>query len=119
MPRCERCFQVLRATGTGRFVALEQNFMDMELLPTTASWLSESEYTINEMVYEGLINHFVDCILGLAKPTCGGRQQLHVHEILFKGYEAAGTGRAQDLETTFTPWHQISPAFLDTRSRPI
>lgn len=68
---------------------------------------------------EGLIDHFVDCIQGLAQPTCGGPQQLHVHEILFKGYEAARTGQAQELVTTFTPWHQIDTAFSDTRSHPI
>jgi predicted dehydrogenase len=68
---------------------------------------------------EGLIDHFVDCILGLAVPKCGGAQQLHVHEILFKGYEANRTGRAQELTTTFRPWHAIDPSFLDTRSRPI
>ncbi len=68
---------------------------------------------------EGLIDHFVDCIQGLAAPRCGGAQQLHVHEILFKGYEAALTGRAQDLTTTFMPWHALEPSFFDTRSRPI
>src|SRR5690606_32965578 len=66
---------------------------------------------------EGLVEHFVDCIRGLAKPTCGGQQQLHLHEILFKGYEAARNGRAQDLETTYAPWHRIDPMFHDTRSR--
>jgi predicted dehydrogenase len=68
---------------------------------------------------EGLIEHFVDCIRGLAQPTCGSHQQLHLHEILFKGHEAARSGRTQDLETTFTPWHRIDPVFHDTRSRPV
>jgi predicted dehydrogenase len=68
---------------------------------------------------EGLIEHFVDCIEGRTQPTCGGEQQLHVHEILFKGYEAARTGQVQNLETTFKPWHKIDPAFHDTRSRPV
>jgi len=68
---------------------------------------------------EGLLEHFVDCIQGLAKPTCGGDQQLHVHEILFKGYDTARLRQAQVLETTFTPWHVIAPAFYDTRSRPV
>lgn len=66
---------------------------------------------------EGLIEHFVDCIEGKSQPTCGWEQQLHVHEILFKGYEAARSGQAQTLQTTFTPWHRIDPEFLDTRSR--
>lgn len=68
---------------------------------------------------EGLIDHFADCIQGRATPTCGGPQQLHVHEILFKAYASARTGRAQELETTFTPWHKIEPSFMDTRSRAI
>jgi predicted dehydrogenase len=68
---------------------------------------------------EGLIDHFVDCIQGLSEPTCGGQQQLHVHEILFKGYEAGRSGRVQELETTFTPWHHIDPSFHDTRSRAV
>jgi predicted dehydrogenase len=68
---------------------------------------------------EGLIEHFVDCIQGVAQPTCSATQQLHVHEILFKGHAAARSGKAQELETTFTPWHPINPAFLDTRSRPL
>lgn len=68
---------------------------------------------------EGLLAHFADCIRGQATPTCAGAQQLHVHEILFKAYEAARTGSTQQLETTFTPWHEIDPAFYDTRSRVI
>lgn len=65
---------------------------------------------------EGLIEHFADCILGVSAPVCGGQARLHVHEILFKGMEASRSGRTQTLETTFTPWHPINPAFLDTRS---
>lgn len=68
---------------------------------------------------EGIIEHFADCIAGIAQPTCGGRQQLHVHEILFKGYEAARTGTTQALVTTFESWHPIAPDFLDTRSKPL
>jgi predicted dehydrogenase len=68
---------------------------------------------------EGLIDHFVDCIDGKAQPKCGGEQALHVHEILFKGYEAGRMGRVQDLQTAFTPWHAIDPSFYDTHSRPL
>jgi predicted dehydrogenase len=66
---------------------------------------------------EGLVEHFVDCIQGLGTATCAGRQQLHVHEILFKGYEAAQTGRTQQLETTFIPWRPVDAGFHDARSR--
>jgi predicted dehydrogenase len=68
---------------------------------------------------EGSVDHFVNCIKGSAQPTCGGEQQLHAHEILFRGYDAARSGTTQQLETTFKPWHRIDPAFHDTRSRPI
>lgn len=64
---------------------------------------------IRDQPSEGLIEHFVDCIKGSAEPTCGGKQQLHLHEILFKGYQAARTGRTQELETTFMPWNRIDP----------
>jgi hypothetical protein len=74
---------------------------------------------LKDVSEEGLVDHFVDCIQGLRVPTCGGQQQLHGCEILFKGTEAARTGRVQELETTFTPWHQIDPEFLDTRSHAI
>lgn len=66
-----------------------------------------------------ILDHFVDCIQKHAQPTCAGPQQLHVHEILFKGYDAARTGCTQELRTTFTPWHTIDPGFYDTRSRPV
>ena len=75
------------------------------------------EYKRKDPQNEGLIDHFVDCIEGKAQPTCGGLQQLHVHEILFKGCEAARN--AQVPETTFTPWHAIEPSVNDTRSRVI
>lgn len=65
---------------------------------------------------DGLMDHFVDCILGLAQPICSAQQRLHVHEILFKGFEAQRTGRTQTLETTFVPAHPLDPKFLDTRS---
>jgi len=74
---------------------------------------------VKDIAQEGLVDHFADCIQGRAQPTCGGQQQLHVHEILFKGYDAARAGMAQELTTTFTPWHNIDPAFFDTRSRPL
>lgn len=64
---------------------------------------------------ESLIDHFVQCIRTGAEPRCSGRLQLHVHEILFKGYAAAATGRTQELETTFTPWHELPASFYNTR----
>ncbi len=66
---------------------------------------------------ESLIDHFISAIRTGDEPRCGGRLQLHVHEILFRGYEAARTGRSQTLETSFQPWHTLEPGILDTRSR--
>jgi predicted dehydrogenase len=68
---------------------------------------------------EGLIEHFVDVIEGKSQPTCSAEQALHVHEILFQGYDAASSGCTQELRTAFTSWHRIDPAFHDTRSRSI
>jgi predicted dehydrogenase len=65
---------------------------------------------------ESIVDHFVRSIREGTEPRCSGRLQLHVHEILFRGCEAAATGRTQTLETTFTPWHPLAPAFFDTRS---
>ncbi len=61
------------------------------------------------------IDHFVESIRQQRQPWCSGKLQLHVHEILFKGYAAAETGRAQALETTFEPWHALDPGFFNTR----
>lgn len=64
----------------------------------------------------GALDLFMDAIDGVREPTWSGEQQLHVHEILFRGYEAAQTGVTQVLETTFEPWRPLDPAFYDTRS---
>ena len=64
---------------------------------------------------ESILDHFVRCISEGREPTCSGRFQLHVHEILFKAYRAAETGETQELETTFTPWHRVEPGFYRTR----
>lgn len=74
---------------------------------------------LQDVAQEGVIDHFVDCIKGVREPTCGAQQQLHVHEILFKGLDAAHTGQMLNLETTFSPWHHIDPSFYDTRSQPV
>ena len=66
---------------------------------------------------ESMIEHFAACIRVGAEPKCGGKLQLHVHEILFRAYESAETGRTQELATTFDHWHEIDPAFHDTRSQ--
>ncbi|MCC2671528.1 MAG: oxidoreductase domain protein [Armatimonadetes bacterium] len=81
-----------------------QGFKDCYRMPISPSTPNES-----------MIDHFVQSIRTGSEPRCSGRLQLHVHEILFKGYEAAATGRTLDLETTFEPWHQVDPAFYDTR----
>jgi predicted dehydrogenase len=69
------------------------------------------------MPNESIIDHFVASIRSGTQPKCSGQLQLHVHEILFKGYEAAETGRTQELGTLFEPWHETDPAFYDTREQ--
>ncbi|MBW3622935.1 MAG: Gfo/Idh/MocA family oxidoreductase [Armatimonadetes bacterium] len=64
---------------------------------------------------ESMIEHFAASIRENRPPYPSGTLQLHVHEILFKGYRAAETGEAQELTTTFTPWHEVEPSFYDTR----
>jgi predicted dehydrogenase len=64
---------------------------------------------------ESILDHFIRSVQAGTQPKPNGRLQLHVHEILFKGYESAATGRAQELETSFEPWHRIDPAFYNTR----
>lgn len=63
---------------------------------------------------ESIMDHFLNSILAGREPTASGRLQLHVHEILFRAYEAAATGQAQDLRTTFSPWHRVNPGFYRT-----
>lgn len=65
---------------------------------------------------ESILDHFVNCIQAREEPTCSGRMQLHVHEILFRAYEAAETGRTQELRTTFEPWYPLAPEFYETRA---
>lgn len=64
---------------------------------------------------ESILDHFVQSIRTGTQPKPSGKLQLHVHEILFKGYQSTSTRRAQELETTFQPWHTIDPAFYNTR----
>ena len=64
----------------------------------------------------GGLDLMIDAIEGTREPSWSGNQQLHVHEILFKAYQAARTGTTQVLDTTFEPWKPLDPAFYDTRS---
>jgi predicted dehydrogenase len=68
-----------------------------------------------DALQESIIDHFVSSIRHRREPKCSGRLQLHVHEILFKGYEAAASGETRRLETTFVPWHCVDPGFYRTR----
>jgi predicted dehydrogenase len=65
---------------------------------------------------ESILDHFVHSIRAGRSPTCSGPLQLHVHDILFRAYDAARTGQAQELRTTFTLWHSVAPEFYDTRA---
>lgn len=65
---------------------------------------------------ESVIAHFVDCLRTGKQPVQSGRQQLHVHEIMFGAYRSAETGQRYRLTTTFTPWSKLDPGIYDTRS---
>jgi predicted dehydrogenase len=65
---------------------------------------------------ELMLGHFVDCLRSGRPPHGSGEMQLHVHEVLFRGYEAARTGTTQELTTSFEPWHRPPASLFDTRS---
>lgn len=65
---------------------------------------------------EDVITHFVRCLRAGEQPIQSGRQQLHVHEIMFAAYRSAESGQRCALTTTFTPWAKLQPGFFDTRS---
>lgn len=65
---------------------------------------------------EGVISYFAQCLRSGQQPVQSGRQQLHVHEIMFGAYRSAETGTRYKLTSTFTPWEKLKPDILDTRS---
>lgn len=71
---------------------------------------------IASIVSEDIMTHFVRCLRSGEQPVQSGRQQLHVHEIMFGAYRAAATGMRFKLTTTFTPWSKLPSGIFDTRS---
>ncbi|MCQ6561183.1 Gfo/Idh/MocA family protein [Paenibacillus mendelii] len=65
---------------------------------------------------EDVMAHFISCLRAGKQPIQSGRQQLHVHEIMFGAYRSAESGQRYELTTTFTPWEQLQPLIFDTRS---
>ncbi|CAG7616981.1 Gfo/Idh/MocA family protein [Paenibacillus allorhizosphaerae] len=65
---------------------------------------------------EDFMSHFVRCLRAGTQPVQTGRQQLHVHEIMFGAYHSAETGNRYTLKTTFTPWDKLDQGIFDTRS---
>ncbi|MBP1989727.1 Gfo/Idh/MocA family protein [Paenibacillus eucommiae] len=65
---------------------------------------------------ENVLTYFVRCIRNGKQPIQSGRQQLHVHEIMFGAYTSAQSGKRYELSTTFTPWEKLDPNIFDTRS---
>lgn len=63
-----------------------------------------------------IMGHFIQCLRDGVVPVQSGRQQLHVHEIMFGAYRSAETGARYSLTTSFTPWNKLDPAIFDTRS---
>ncbi|MCS7463336.1 Gfo/Idh/MocA family oxidoreductase [Paenibacillus doosanensis] len=71
---------------------------------------------INRYPHESVIAHFVRCLRNGEQPVQSGRQQLHVHEIMFAAYRSAESGQRYSLTTTFTPWSKLDTGIFDTRS---
>ena len=65
---------------------------------------------------ETIMDHFIESIKAGTQPKCNGKLQLHVHEILFRAYDAAATCRTQTLTTTFEPWNVLDPGIFETRA---
>ena len=65
---------------------------------------------------QSVIEHFVSAIRSGRPPNCSAELQLHTHEILFKAYQSAETGRRQSLSTSFELWHPVDRSFYDTSS---
>lgn len=65
---------------------------------------------------EDIMTHFVRALRASEQPVQNGKQQLHVHEIMFAAYRSAESGERYTLTTTFTPWEKLQPAIYDTRS---
>lgn len=63
-----------------------------------------------------VIASFVNGLRTGEQPIQSGKQQLHVHEILFGAYRSAETGQRYSLTTDFTPWSKLRPTIFDTRS---
>lgn len=71
---------------------------------------------ISEQKNESVIAHFVRCLRTGKQPVQSGKQQLHVHEILFGAYQSAESGQRYTLTTSFTPWTALDSKQFDTRS---
>ncbi|WP_282935954.1 Gfo/Idh/MocA family oxidoreductase [Paenibacillus sp. RC67] len=71
---------------------------------------------ISKQKNESVIAHFVHCLRTGEQPVQSGKQQLHVHEIMFGAYQSAESGQRYQLTTTFTPWARLDPQIFDTRS---
>jgi predicted dehydrogenase len=64
---------------------------------------------------ESVLAHFAQCVRLGQQPVQSGRQQLHVHEIMFGAYRSAESGRYL-LTTSFTPRAKLDSRIFDTRS---
>lgn len=71
---------------------------------------------IDSIPNENIMTHFVNCLRAGEQPVQSGKQQLHVHEIMFGAYRSAESGKRVALTTTFTPWAKLHPGIFDTRS---
>lgn len=65
---------------------------------------------------QNIVSHFVHCLHADIQPKQHGRQQLHVHEVMFGAYESAASGLRYMLTTTFEAWNKLPASIFDTKS---
>jgi predicted dehydrogenase len=102
--------------GDGRVILQRRSSKWPQIRPTVWRGWKGCEEMPSVTATENIMEHFVRCLREGREPSCSGRRQLHIHEILFKGYEAAREGRTCALKTSFTPWHNLDPSLFDTSS---
>src|ERR1700719_449140 len=61
VPWGKPCLQLLSASGLGRHIALEEDFVDVQLEPSAALRLGAARDRLNEMIYLALVPTCARC----------------------------------------------------------
>lgn len=92
----------LAINGEAHLPELDPAGPDIYTLRTRLPHVTDAHAAIPEPHVYADIMHCVDCIQTGASPVASGEHAAHVVEIIEKGYLAADTGRAQQLESSFS-----------------